>query len=67
MRTTIDIPSALFNQVLRLSQKKTKRSAIIEALQTYIRQKRKGALLASEGHIPLEIDIRKLRQNRDLG
>lgn len=66
MRTTIDIPNNILNQVLDLAGQKTKRRAILEALNTYIHQRKKKALLDSAGKIPMRLDIRQMRKNRDL-
>lgn len=67
MRTTLDIPATLINQVVKISKQRSKKGAVILALQEYLRMKDKDNLIASFGKIPMKLNIRKMRQNRDLG
>lgn len=67
MRTTIDIPDALLSKAIMASAQKTKRAVLIEALESYLHQKKKMALLHSAGKISMKLDVRAMRRNRDLG
>lgn len=67
MRTTVDIPQALFDQVIRETGQKSKRKALVVALEEFLRQKKKRSLMESRGKLRINLDIRKSRRDRDLG
>jgi len=62
MRTTIELPSELLTEAMRVSHVKTKTMAITLGLQELINRHRLEQLRALRGKIPLEIDIRKSRR-----
>ncbi len=49
MKTTIDIPDQLLSDALRFTKAKTKKDAILTALEDFIRRKRVAALTSSFG------------------
>ena len=65
MRTTVKIDDSVAKELLDISKKKTLPKAIQEAVQEYIRMKRKQELLDLAGKIDLDIDLDELR-NREL-
>ena len=64
MRTTIDIPDSLLSQACRLSGAKTKRLAVVMALQHLVDSKRVERLRRLRGKIQLDIDLKNLRSDR---
>ena len=66
MRTTLDIPLDLLQQVLRLAGVKTKTEAIVTALKEYIRQKKIEQITQSAGKIEFakNFNWEKLRHGR---
>jgi Arc/MetJ family transcription regulator len=62
MRTTLDIDDKLLEDVVRLSHRKSRSGAVEEALEEYVRLRRKEALLALPGRVRLEEDWRALRE-----
>jgi len=74
MKTTIDIPDAALADAMRFTNAKTKREAVIKALEGFNRQQRVQGLVASFGTLDFtsndEIeagDVEKidLRESRD--
>jgi Arc/MetJ family transcription regulator len=57
MRTTLDIPEELLQEVTDLLQFKSKTDAVIVALRELIRRRRLEELKALAGHLPLNVDI----------
>jgi Arc/MetJ family transcription regulator len=49
MKTTIDIPDAALADAMRFTGAKTKREAVVRALEAYNRQQRVTALIANFG------------------
>lgn len=49
MKTTIDIPDAALTDAMRFTGAKTKREAVVKALEAYNRQQRVQDLVASFG------------------
>jgi Arc/MetJ family transcription regulator len=49
MKTTIDIPEAALADAMRFTGAKTKREAVVKALEAYNRQQRVNDLIASFG------------------
>ena len=49
MKTTIDIPDSALADAMRFSGAKTKREAVLTALEAYIRQQRVKDLVANFG------------------
>ncbi len=49
MKTTIDIPDAALADAMRFTGAKTKREAVVKALESYNRQQRVQDLVASFG------------------
>ena len=64
VRTTLDIPEDLMSDVRRLSEAKTKREAVVAAMEEYVRQREQQEFLDLLGtfryHLTQE-DLRKLR------
>jgi Arc/MetJ family transcription regulator len=68
MRTTLDIDETLLKQVLEASQARTKKRAIVTALEEYLRLKKKEALRGLIGNYPgYDLSLRDLRKMRDDG
>ena len=51
MKTTIDIPDAAMAEALRFTGAKTKRAAIVQALEEFNRQQRVREIAATFGHL----------------
>lgn len=67
MRTTVNIPDPLFEEVLKVSKAKSITSAIRLALEGYLDQKKREKLIKSFGSFPnWRVDLKKMRKNRDL-
>ena len=49
MKTTIDIPDKLLADAIRITGAKTKRDAVVSALEEFIRRKKVEKLVASFG------------------
>ncbi|MDA8052583.1 MAG: type II toxin-antitoxin system VapB family antitoxin [Deltaproteobacteria bacterium] len=56
MRTTLNIPDDLVDEVLKISGEKSKTRAIIKTMKEYIRQKKIAELLALKGKINIDYD-----------
>ncbi len=52
MKTTIDIPDAALADAMRFTGAKTKREAVVKALEEFNRLQKVGALLAMAGTFP---------------
>jgi len=66
MKTTIDIPNELLNNVMKLNGSKTKKKAIIEALSDYVQRKRIDELCALLGtceNFMTQEDLKKMRED----
>jgi metal-responsive CopG/Arc/MetJ family transcriptional regulator len=64
MRTTIDLPEALLDEVQRTTQATTRRDALVIALEDYLRRQRRLRVIAAAGTMDMDLDVRALR---DLG
>ena len=65
MRTTLNLADELMNELDDLAEGKTKTQIITEALEDYIRKKRKERLLSLRGKISLDYDW-KAEEEREL-
>jgi len=64
MRTTLDLPRDLVAKVRRLSNAKTKREAVMTAMEEYVRQREQQEFLDLLGTFRYNLsqeDLRKLR------
>jgi hypothetical protein len=64
MRTTLDLPTPLLQEALRVTKQKTKTAVIIAALEDLIRKNRTLGLKRYKGKVDLKIDLDKLRDRR---
>lgn len=62
MRTTLDIPAPLLEEVQTLLGVESKTDAVVLSLQEVVRRKRIDELKAMMGHVKLEIDLPKSRR-----
>jgi hypothetical protein len=56
MRATLNIPDDLMREVQQLSGEKSKTSAILTAMEAFVRQKKTEDLLALKGKIQIDYD-----------
>jgi hypothetical protein len=56
MRATLNIPDDLMREVQRLSGEKSKTTAIVTAMEAFVRQKKTEDLLALKGKIQIDYD-----------
>ena len=61
MRTNIDLDDKLVNDVMRMSNAKTKKEAITEALRNYRRILSQKQLLKLKGKVKWEGDLDEMR------
>jgi Arc/MetJ family transcription regulator len=68
MKTTLDIDDAMLKKVMEVSKSRTKKGAIVTALQEYLRLRKRQELKDLIGHYPdfdLTLDdLRKMRHGR---
>lgn len=64
MRTTLDLPEDLVKKAMRLSNKKTKTSTIILALEELVRKSTLSEIKDFKGKVDLNIDLDKLRDRQ---
>lgn len=62
MRTTIDLPETLMEEVQRVSHAASRREALVTALEDYLRRKRIQEIISAAGTMDLDIDVRALRR-----
>ncbi len=62
MRTTLNIPDSLINDLLRVTGERNKNKAICIALGDYIRSRRKEKLLALSGKVEVDLDWQKMEE-----
>ncbi len=62
MRTTLNIPDSLINDLLRVTGERKKTKAIYIALGDYIRSRRKEKLLALSGKVEVDLDWQKMEE-----
>ena len=61
MRTTVDIPLSILEDVRRFSGEKTRRRALIVALEDYLRRKRLERVVEAAGTLDFDMDIKTIR------
>lgn len=61
MRTTLDLPAELLEEARRASNARTKREAVILALEELIRKSHHEQLRRLAGKVNLEIDLARSR------
>ena len=61
MRTTLDLPKNLIDEVMRITNSRTKSEAIRRALEEVIRKEQRMQLLTLKGKVDLQIDLETLR------
>ncbi len=61
MRTTLDLPEVLLNDVMSATHKKTKTGVIIFALEELLRKSKIAKLKNFKGKIDLDIDLDTIR------
>ncbi|MBI5418309.1 type II toxin-antitoxin system VapB family antitoxin [Candidatus Poribacteria bacterium] len=64
MKTTLNIPDELINEVMTISSIKTKTEAVIAGLKELIRQKKIEKVLSSLGKINFSDEIKRARHER---
>ena len=64
MRTTLDLPEDLLEKAMKISNKKTKTSTIILALEELVRKSTLSDIKDFKGKVDLDIDIDKLRDRQ---
>ena len=62
MRTTIDIPKDLIDEVMRFTHLKTKTSAIILGLKELLRKKKIENIRSLRGKADIDIDLKASRR-----
>jgi Arc/MetJ family transcription regulator len=62
MRTNIELDDVLVQQALDLSNIKTKREVIQEALKNYVAWMKKKQLLGLKGHVKWEGNLKDMRR-----
>ncbi|MGA0555471.1 type II toxin-antitoxin system VapB family antitoxin [Larkinella sp. VNQ87] len=63
MKISIDIQDDLLRQAMELSQAKTKKEAIEQALDIYVKMLRRKDLLNLRGKVAWEGDLDQMRQH----
>lgn len=62
MRTTITINDAVFTELMRFTQAKTRTEAVNRALSEWVRRKKLEQLKALRGKLSFDGDLNELRQ-----
>ena len=62
MRTTLDIPKALIDEAMKVSNQRTKTAVIVTALEELVRKNRIRSLLDYKGKVDLDMDLNTLRK-----
>ena len=62
MRTTVDLPEDLLEEVRRASGSKTKRETIVRALEELVKKDKRERLRALAGKIHLDLDLSRSRK-----
>ena len=62
MRTTVDLPESLLDEVQQAAQTSTRREALIVALEDYLRRQRRRRVVEAAGELDLDVDVRALRR-----
>ena len=61
MRTTLDLPENLLNEVMEATHTRTKTAVIIKALEELLRKSRISDLKKYRGEISLDINLNEIR------
>lgn len=61
MRTTVDLPESLLDEVQQAAKTSTRREALIIALEDYLRRQRRRRVVEAAGALDLDVDARALR------
>lgn len=61
MRTNIEIDVTLMDQALKLSQLKTKKEVVHQALEHYVKRLKRLKMLALRGKVEWEGDLNEMR------
>lgn len=61
MRTTVDLPIELLDELQRITSAPTKREALIIAMEDYLRRQRLKRIAASAGTVDIDLDVGELR------
>ncbi len=64
MRTTLDIPEGLIEEVMRITGTHTKSQAVRMALEDMIQRAKRKQLLTFKGKLDLEVDLDVLRDRK---
>lgn len=62
MRTTLDLPTPLIDEAMKVSHQRTKTAVIVTALEELVRKSRIQDLTQFKGKIDLDIDLNNLRK-----
>lgn len=62
MRTTLNVDEHIFDELMQMTEAKTKTEAVRIALNEYLRLKRKQQLLALRGRLDIVDNWRELRE-----
>ena len=62
MRTNIDLNDVLIEQALRLSNAKTKKEVVEQALENFVRMLQRKQLLELRGKVSWDGDLEAMRQ-----
>jgi Arc/MetJ family transcription regulator len=62
MRTTLNVDDRLFDELMRMTQAKTKTEAVRLALNEYLHLKRKQQLLSLRGRLDIADNWQELRE-----
>lgn len=62
MRTTLRLDDGLVQELMKITEAKTKTEAIHLAISEFIRRKKIEGLLALEGKVPIDVDWRELEE-----
>ena len=61
MRTTLDLPEDLLNEVMKATHINTKTAVIVKALEELLRKSKISGLKNYRGKINLDIDLNEIR------
>lgn len=61
MRTTVELPEGLLDDVVRVTGARTRREALVAALQDFLRRQRLRRVVAAAGELEFDLDVRALR------
>ena len=64
MRTTLDLPTPLVTEAMKVSHHRTKTAVIVTALEEYVRKNRIQGLRNFRGKVDLDVDLNTLRKRR---